>query len=172
MEVIICGALILGVLLYNNTIDGKKFLKDNDVIFEFLREDDYNFLVAARYGENADPNILFHKRLKYAFITIVVFLFIFLTELSAINVVLSILVGYLVFKSNYTSLKKYYKKHLHDIDIMLPYGVAIGAILGILIASINDNVAFLVYGIIIGLFIGVGLFGFFLKNIDNTKNTK
>jgi len=121
MEVIICGALILGVLLYNNTIDGKKFLKDNDVIFEFLREDDYNFLVAAKYGDNVDPNVLFHKRLKMAFITIVIFLFIFLTELSAINIVLSILVGYLVFKSNYTTLKKYYKRHLHDIDIMLPY---------------------------------------------------
>lgn len=64
------------------------------------------------------------------------------------------------------------EKHEVQIDIMLPYGVAIGAILGILIASINDNVAFLVYGIIIGLFIGVGIFGFFLKNIDNTKNTK
>ena len=58
---------------------------------------------------------------EMAFIVIVVFLFIFLTELSAINIVLSIFVGYLVFKSNYTSLKKYYKKHLHDIDIMLPY---------------------------------------------------
>ena len=29
MEVIICGALILGVLLYNQTVDGKKFIKDN-----------------------------------------------------------------------------------------------------------------------------------------------
>ena len=107
MEVIICGALILGVLLYNNTIDGKKFLKDNDVLFNFLRESDYDFLVAARYGESVDPNVLFNKRLKMAFITIVIFLFIFLTELSAINIVLSILIGYLVFKSNYTSLKKY-----------------------------------------------------------------
>lgn len=121
MEVIICGALILGVLLYNNTIDGKKFLKDNDIIFKFLREDDYDFLVAAKYGDKVDANALFNKRLKTAFLTIVIFLFIFLTELSAINIVLSILVGYLVFKSNYSSLKKYYKKHLHDIDIMLPY---------------------------------------------------
>ena len=64
------------------------------------------------------------------------------------------------------------EKNVVELDIMLPYGVAIGAILGILIASINDNVAFLVYGIIIGLFIGVGLFGFFLKKIDNAKNTK
>ena len=55
------------------------------------------------------------------FITIVIFLFIFLTELNTINIVLSVFVGYLVFKSNYNSLKKYYKRHLHDIDVMLPY---------------------------------------------------
>lgn len=121
MEVIICGALILGVLFYNKTVDGKKFIKDNEGLFRLLREDDYDFLVAAKYGESVDPNQLFNKRLQMAFITIVVFLFIFLAELNAINIVLAIFVGYLVFKSNYTSLKKYYKKHLHDIDIMLPY---------------------------------------------------
>ena len=121
MEVIICGALILGVLLYNKTVDGKKFVQDNQAVFQLLKESDYDFLVAAKYGEKVDPNVLFNKRIKMAFIVIVVFLFIFLTELSAINIVLSIFVGYLVFKSNYTSLKKYYKKHLHDIDIMLPY---------------------------------------------------
>ena len=121
MEVIICGAIILGVLLYNKTVDGKKFVKDNEGIFHLLKEDDYDFLVAAKYGEKVDPNVLFNKRLQMAFITIVVFLFIFLSELSAINIVLAIFIGYIVFKSNYTSLKKYYKKHLHDIDVMLPY---------------------------------------------------
>ena len=49
------------------------------------------------------------------------FLFIFLTELNILNIVLALFVGYIVFKSNYNSLKKYYKKHLHDIDVMLPY---------------------------------------------------
>ena len=121
MEVIICGAIILGVLLYNKTVDGKKFVKDNEGIFHLLKEDDYDFLVAAKYGEKVDPNVLFNKRLQMAFITIVVFLFIFLSELSVINIVLAIFIGYIVFKSNYTSLKKYYKKHLHDIDVMLPY---------------------------------------------------
>ncbi len=121
MEIFICGALILGVLLYNKTIDGKKFIKDNEGLFNLLREDDYDFLVAAKYGEKVDPNILFNKRIQMGAITIFIFLFIFLAELNVINIVLAILIGYLVFKSNYTSLKKYYKKHLHDIDVMLPY---------------------------------------------------
>ena len=121
MEVIIVGAILIGVLLYNRTIDGKKFIKDNEVVFEHLKESDYDFLVAAKYGDKVDPVALYNKRIKMAFITIVVFLFIFLADLSAINIVLSIFVGYIVFKSNYNSLRTYYKKHLHEIDVMLPY---------------------------------------------------
>lgn len=121
MEIIIVGVIIMGVLLYNNTISGKQFFQDNDDIFKLLKEEDYDFLVAARYGEKVDSNVLFNKRLKQGFLVIVVFLFIFLTELNLLNIILSIVVGYVVFKSSYNSLKKYYKKHLHDIDVMLPY---------------------------------------------------
>lgn len=121
MEVMIVGAILVGVLLYNRTIDGKRFIKDNEVIFEHLKESDYDFLVAAKYGDKVDPVVLYNKRIKMAFFTIVIFLFIFLADLSAINIVLSIFVGYIVFKSNYNSLRTYYKKHLHEIDVMLPY---------------------------------------------------
>jgi len=121
MEVIIFGAILVFVLFYNNTINSRKFIEDNQVIFEHLKEDDYDFLVMAKYGDKVDPNLLYNKRLKMAFITIVIFLFIFLAELNVLNIVLAIFIGYLVFKSNYNNLKKYYKKHLHDIDVMLPY---------------------------------------------------
>jgi hypothetical protein len=121
MEVVVCGVIILAVLLYNNVVDGKKFFKDNEAAFNMLKEDDFEFLVAAKYGDKVDPNVLYNKRLKEGFIAIVAFLVIFLSELNTINIVLSIVVGYLVFKSRYNSLKKYYKKHLHDIDVMLPY---------------------------------------------------
>ena len=121
MEVVLCGAIVLAVLLYNNVVDGKQFFKDNKVAFNMLKEDDFEFLVAAKYGDKVDPNALYNKRLKEGFIAIVAFLVIFLSELNTINIVLSIVVGYLVFKSRYNNLKKFYKKHLHDIDVMLPY---------------------------------------------------
>ena len=121
MEVVIVGAILLGVLFYNKAIDGNKFIKDNEDFFMMLKEDDYDFLVLAKYGDKVDPTALFNQRLKLGFITIAIFLFIFLSELSAINIVLSIVVGYLVFKSGYNKLKNYYKRHLHDIDVMLPY---------------------------------------------------
>lgn len=56
-----------------------------------------------------------------------------------------------------------------ELDIMLPYGVAIGAILGMLIAFTSDNVAYIVYGIIIGLFIGIGIGGYLFKKNTKTK---
>ena len=121
MEVLIFGAIIIFVLFYNKTVDGQRFLADNADIFNRLREDDYDFLVHAKYGSDVDPNQLFQKRLSSAFITIAVVLLVFLSKLSALNIVIAVFAGFLVYKSSYNKLKKYYKKHLHDIDIMLPY---------------------------------------------------
>ena len=121
MEIIIIGAILLFVLLYNQTIDGQKFVRDNEKYFQMLKEDDYEFLVYAKYGESVDVNTLFNKRITYGFVTIVIFLFIFLTDLNLINIILSIVVGFIVFKMPYNSLRSFYKQHLHDIDVMLPY---------------------------------------------------
>ena len=76
VEIVVVGAIIIFVLIYNNTIDKNKFIADNEKYFNILREEDYDFLVYARYGEDVDPNILFRKRLFYAIIFGVIFLFI------------------------------------------------------------------------------------------------
>ena len=104
MEIVIVGAIIIGLLAYNNVISGKKFFEDNDEYFKLLKEDDYDFLVTARYGEKVDPNVLFNRRLKQGGLIIVIFLFIFLTELNLLNITLSVVIGFLAFKSPYTSL--------------------------------------------------------------------
>ena len=78
VEIVIVGAIIIFVLIYNNTIDKNKFIADNEKYFDILREDDYNFLVYAKYGEDVDPNQLFRKRIFYAVIMGIIFLFIFL----------------------------------------------------------------------------------------------
>ena len=54
MEIIIIGGILLFVLLYNQTIDGQKFIRDNEKYFQMLKEDDYEFLVYAKYGESVD----------------------------------------------------------------------------------------------------------------------
>ena len=116
MDIIIVCAILIYILFYNKTVDGKKFMADNEKYFEALREEDYNFLVYAKYGEDAEPDTLYRKRITTALITGFIFLIIFLAEISLINIVITLVVMFLVFE-----LKRYYKAHLHEIDIMLPY---------------------------------------------------
>ena len=130
MEILIVAAIIMFVLIYNNTIDKNKFFADNEKLLEVFREEDYTFLVAARYGEDVDADQLYSKRVTYAIITFFMVLAFSLsgsgssglmTSQFFLNLILSAVVAYLIFKSSYTQLKGYYKKHLHEIDIMLPY---------------------------------------------------
>ena len=121
MEVIIVAVIIIGVLLYNHTIDKDKFIKDNSKYFNLLKEDDYDFLVASKYGDKADSSILFQKRINIGVVTIFVVLFVSLNSISLLNILLAVIIGFLAFKYPYMVLKNYYKKHLYEIDIMLPY---------------------------------------------------
>ncbi len=130
MEVLIVGAIIIFVLVYNNTIDKDKFFADNQKYLESLKEDDYQFLVYARYGEDVDVDQLYSKRVTYAFVAFLVVLAFTISNSNSpeiinsqffLNLVIALVVGVVVFKMPYTQLKSYYKQHLHEIDVMLPY---------------------------------------------------
>ena len=130
MEILIVGAIIMFILIYNNTIDKDKFFADNQKYLESLKEDDYQFLVYARYGEDVDVDQLYSKRVTYAAISFLVVLVLTISGNGSaeifdsqffLNLILSIVVAVLIFKMPYTQLKKYYKQHLHEIDVMLPY---------------------------------------------------
>ena len=129
MEVLIIGAIILFVLIYNNTIDKNKFFADNEKYLEALKEKDYEFLVYARYGDNVDTKQLYMQRVTYAIITFFIVLGFAVSGGNQdtlgseffLYLVIAGVVAFVVFKSSYSQLKSYYKKHLHEIDIMLPY---------------------------------------------------
>ena len=131
MEVLIVGAIIMFILVYNNTINKDKFFADNQKYLEAFKEEDYQFLVYAKYGENVDIDQLYSKRITTAFIAFLVVLALTISGNSNtaevfnsqffLNIVLSSVVAVVVFKSSYTQLKSYYKQHLHEIDVMLPY---------------------------------------------------
>ena len=65
MEIIIVCGLIVFICFYNKTIDGKKFIADNEKFFQLLREKDYDFLVFSKYGDDADCDELFKKRVNH-----------------------------------------------------------------------------------------------------------
>jgi hypothetical protein len=130
MEILVVGAIIIFILIYNNTIDKDKFFADNQKYLEAFKEDDYQFLVYAKYGEDVDVDQLYSKRVTYAFVAFLVVLVLTISGNASaeiinsqffLNLVLSIVVAVVMFKIPYTQLKSYYKQHLHEIDIMLPY---------------------------------------------------
>lgn len=121
MEIIIVCALIVFICFYNKTIDGKKFIADNEKFFQLLREKDYDFLVFSKYGDDVDCDELFKKRVMNGLLFGLLFFMIFLSNLSLINVVLALLIAFGVFKLPYMQLKNFYKAHLHEIDLLLPY---------------------------------------------------
>ena len=121
MEIFIFGAVILFVLIYNQTIDTKKFAKDNEKLFELLKEDDYEFLLAMKYGDKVEPDVLFQKRINNGLLAGALFMVFFMGSFSLLNVVICVAIAYGVFKYSYIMLKSYYKAHLHEIDLMLPY---------------------------------------------------
>ena len=101
MEIVIVAVLIVGVLIYNKTIDKDKFIKDNAQYFDLLREDDYNFLVMAKYGDKVDSDVLFQKRVILGIVTIFVVMFVSMNSLSLLNILLAVVIGFLAFKYHY-----------------------------------------------------------------------
>ena len=122
MEILLVGVIIFFVLIYNKKISTKSFLGDNKRLFDTLKEKDYEFLLRAKYGDGiVDVDSLFNKRIRNGMLTIVVVLFVFISNLSFINIIIAIVLGFVVFKSDYSNLKSFYKKHLNEIDSLLPY---------------------------------------------------
>ena len=120
-EILIIGIIAFIVLTINGFIKPNKFIQDNQDIFLKLKEEDYAFLVRAKYGDGLDSDVLYQKRIKNGLIVIVLVIFLMLSSLSAVKVVLAFVVGYVAFKMDYLNLKKFYKAHLQQIDSMLPY---------------------------------------------------
>jgi len=121
MEILVVGIILLYILQKNQKISSQKFIQENANYFRKLKESDYDFLVRSKYGDQVDPDLLFDKRIKNAGIVIIFLIFLFLTNLSFINIIAAFVVGYIVYKSGYRSLKSYYKVHLHEINLQLPY---------------------------------------------------
>ncbi len=121
MNFVFIAIIILFVLEYNKKIDTRKFVTDTEPYFRFLMEDDYKFLLTVKYGNDVDVNKLFGIRVRNGLIAIIFLIFIFLSKFNFVSFILAIVIGYVVFKAPYSSLRKFYKNNLYKINLMLPY---------------------------------------------------
>lgn len=120
---IFIGIIIIGLFEANNHFNSRKFVNEVEPYFRFLMEDDYGFLLKVRYGNltNDDINKLFGKRVALGLTAIFMSFIMFLTRMSFIYLMLCFIIGFIFFKLQYTQLKNYYKAHLHQINLLLPY---------------------------------------------------
>ncbi len=121
MEFILIAVIIIFVLSYNHHIDMHKFIGDTEPYFRILMEEDYIFLLRLKYGDSIDVEKMFGMRVRNGLIAMAAMLFILMSQASFLNVLFSVIVGFVVFKMPYQSLKGYYKANLHKINQMLPY---------------------------------------------------
>ena len=121
MEIVIVSAIMLFVISYTTMVDFQELFTKNEKVVSLLKEKDYDFYAKAKYGGDVDLNKLFNRRIKNTGFTIIIGLIFLLFNFTVINLIVVVLVIGLVYKSDFTSLKSYYKKHLQQIDQLLPY---------------------------------------------------
>ena len=121
MMFVAIGVILIVVLTANRFIDGKKFINEVEPYFKFLMEEDYDFLLSARYGKDYDLEKKFNERIRLALIVLGVAIIVFLPRISFLFILVAVIIAFLVFKMPYNQLQSYYKRHLYEIDLMLPY---------------------------------------------------
>ena len=122
IEILIVGAIVFSLFIYNGIISTSKFFGENKSLFELLQEKDYEFLLRAKYGDRVyDVSQVFRKRIFRGLIATVIVLFLCIANFKLLYVVVALAVGYAIFKIQYIDLKKFYKAHLNTIDTLLPY---------------------------------------------------
>ena len=121
IEIFLVMGIILAIILYSNKNELKKFIVGENSDINFFKEKDYNFYVLAKYGDGVDPNVLYSKRVRLTgYVSIFLFL-IFITNLTAMNILKIIAGVIIIYKMPYISLKTSYKKYMAQVDQMLPY---------------------------------------------------
>ena len=122
IEVFIVGVIVLFWFFYTGKINTGKFVADNKELFNLLKESDYDFLLYAKYGDRVyDPNQVFLKRIRDGLLITALCIFLFISRLTFLNIIISFIGGFLTFKSQYFELKNFYKKHLSEVNSLLPY---------------------------------------------------
>ena len=125
VEIVVVGIILILLFNYIGAFSFNKFVDDNKAVFSRLKEDDYDFLVISKYGDGVDPNEKFQKRVKSGIIAFIIGLIVIMTSVSNLNfpikLAIVLIITYLIFKDDYNKVKNYYKSHLHDINLKLPY---------------------------------------------------
>ncbi len=121
IEIIICAVVIFFVCEYSGIVSTAKFVSDYQGVLLKFKEEDYEFLLKARYGSEINIEEMYNKRIRNALLVLAFSLFFLIAELSYLTIIIAVLIAIGVFKLPYIELKNYRKRHMHEIDVQLPY---------------------------------------------------
>ena len=121
MTFVLIGIIIIVILHANKKIDSHRFITETQPYFAFLKEDDYEFLLGVKYGDNIDVNKLFGIRVRNALVALLAVFVILINKMNFMYFIVCLIAAFAVFKMPYMQLKSFYKKNLYTIDLMLPY---------------------------------------------------
>ena len=120
-EILLLAVIVFLVMQYIGGFNINKFVDDNSVYFQRLKEDDFEFYAKAKYGDAVDIDKLFNSRLKNALLVALGLGFLLIKYMSGVMILILFAAFFGMFKLPYMQLKNYYKSHLHLIDTQLPY---------------------------------------------------
>ena len=121
IEIIIVAVIIFLASEYTGIVSTGRFINDYQKSLTRFMETDYEFLLKTRYGGDIDVQVMYNQRLRHALIALAFALFFTITSFSYITVIVSLIIAVVVFKLPYLNLKSYRKRHMQEIDNMLPY---------------------------------------------------
>ena len=125
LEIIIVGVILIFLFTYIGAIDFNVFVSDNKAVFDKLKEDDYDFYLISKYGDNINLVERFQKRVKTGILTLMIGLICAISMGTSLNFAIKLVIvfalTYLMYKDDYNKVKRYYKYHLHEINLKLPY---------------------------------------------------
>lgn len=122
IEMLIIAIIVIYMFIVNGKINKDNLFTNNDRLCNLLKEKDYDFLLIAKYGDRVyNPNEVFMRRIKNGVLVAGALIFLFLSQMNYLTIIAALVVGYLVYKQQYTSLRSWYKKHLNYVDSLLPY---------------------------------------------------
>ena len=122
IEMLIIAVVVFYIFIVNKKINTSGMFGSNSKLTNILKEKDYDFLLIAKYGDRVyNPNEVYIKRIKEGIIVGLALIFVFLSQVNYLTIIIAIVIGFLVYKYQYISLKKWYRGHLSYIDSLLPY---------------------------------------------------
>lgn len=121
MELIIITIIVFFVISYTKMVDFQELFSSNGKVVSLLKEKDYDFYAMAKYGGDVNVNALYNKRIKNTGTVLIVGLVFLIFNFTWINLIIVCLVVGLIYRSDYSNLRSYYKRHLMQIDQLLPY---------------------------------------------------